>query len=366
MRGGSARDAIVVSPRMSAYSEASKAVYRVFEDMSPLVEGLSIDEAFLDVRGHAAHRRHAGRDRRAAARASARAGRTADHGRGGAHEVPRQGRERRRQARRPARRPARARARASCTRSPVERLWGVGPVTARQAARAKASRPSAQVAALTETVLVSLLGRAAGRQLHALAHNRDPRRVQSRRRRGSIGSQRALGRVAEDARGGRRRARRARRARDAPPARRATASAAPSCSASASATSRVRRAPTRCRSRPRTRTRSSRRPRALLVAGDAADRAARADARRDRRREPRGRRAPSSSRCRSNARSLEALDAALDEVRERFGSSAITRAVLLGRDPGLDHAAASRLTPGVAQSVSSSWLPRNRANEGGV
>src|SRR5215217_8602830 len=44
-------DAIVVSPRMSAYSEASKAVYRVFEDTTPLVEGLSIDEAFLDVHG---------------------------------------------------------------------------------------------------------------------------------------------------------------------------------------------------------------------------------------------------------------------------------------------------------------------------
>src|SRR5215475_16100413 len=43
--------AIVVRPRMSAYSEASKAVYRVFEDMAPVVEGLSIDEAFLDVRG---------------------------------------------------------------------------------------------------------------------------------------------------------------------------------------------------------------------------------------------------------------------------------------------------------------------------
>src|SRR5882757_2822976 len=43
--------AIVVPPRMSAYSEASKAVFRVFEDTSPLVEGLSIDEAFLDVRG---------------------------------------------------------------------------------------------------------------------------------------------------------------------------------------------------------------------------------------------------------------------------------------------------------------------------
>src|SRR5213082_3446705 len=43
--------AIVVPPRMSAYAEASKAVFRVFDDMSPLVEGLSIDEAFLDVRG---------------------------------------------------------------------------------------------------------------------------------------------------------------------------------------------------------------------------------------------------------------------------------------------------------------------------
>jgi DNA polymerase-4 len=39
-----------------------------------------------------------------------------------------------------------------------------------------------------------MLGRASGRQLHALAHNRDPRRVQTRRRRGSIGSQRARGR----------------------------------------------------------------------------------------------------------------------------------------------------------------------------
>src|ERR1044072_1853821 len=43
--------AIVVEPRMSAYSEASKDVYRVFEDISPRVEGLSIDEAFLAVRG---------------------------------------------------------------------------------------------------------------------------------------------------------------------------------------------------------------------------------------------------------------------------------------------------------------------------
>src|SRR5438067_4795824 len=43
--------AVVVEPRMSAYSDASKAVFRVFGDTTPLVEPLSIDEAFLDVGG---------------------------------------------------------------------------------------------------------------------------------------------------------------------------------------------------------------------------------------------------------------------------------------------------------------------------
>jgi DNA polymerase-4 len=52
----------------------------------------------------------------------------------------------------------------------------------------------AEVAALEEPVLVSMLGRASGRHLHALAHNHDPRPVTLRRRRRSIGSQRALGR----------------------------------------------------------------------------------------------------------------------------------------------------------------------------
>ena len=44
-------DAIVVPPRMSAYSAASKAVFEVFRNTTPMVEGLSIDEAFLDVGG---------------------------------------------------------------------------------------------------------------------------------------------------------------------------------------------------------------------------------------------------------------------------------------------------------------------------
>src|SRR5262249_16464485 len=43
-------EAIVVRPRMAAYTEASKALYELFDDTSPLVQGLSIDEAFLDVR----------------------------------------------------------------------------------------------------------------------------------------------------------------------------------------------------------------------------------------------------------------------------------------------------------------------------
>src|SRR2546428_6215531 len=43
--------AIVVGPRFTAYTEASKKVFDIFEHTTPLVEGLSIDEAFLDVRG---------------------------------------------------------------------------------------------------------------------------------------------------------------------------------------------------------------------------------------------------------------------------------------------------------------------------
>ena len=50
-RGASARRRSSSRPRFSAYLEASRAVFRVFDDISPLVEGLSIDEAFLDVRG---------------------------------------------------------------------------------------------------------------------------------------------------------------------------------------------------------------------------------------------------------------------------------------------------------------------------
>jgi DNA polymerase IV len=76
---------------------------------------------------------------------------------------------------------------------PVERLWGVGPVTAVKL-HDKRITTVGEVAELTEKELVSILGRASGLHLHALAHNRDPRSVQTGVRRRSIGSQRALGR----------------------------------------------------------------------------------------------------------------------------------------------------------------------------
>ena len=184
--------AVVVPPRMSAYSEASKAVFRVFDDTTPLVEGLSIDEAFLDVRGM---ERISGTPAEIAVRLRrevlervglpitvgvARTKFLAKVASGvakpdGLLVVPPDGEL------------------AFLHPLPVERLWGVGQVTARKL-HDRGIRTVGQVAELPEGVLVWMLGRAAGRQLHALAHNRDPRPVRVGRRRGSIGSQRALGR----------------------------------------------------------------------------------------------------------------------------------------------------------------------------
>ena len=184
--------AVVVPPRFSAYSEASKAVYAVFEDMTPSVEGLSIDEAFLDVRGM---KRIAGSPAQIAARLRRRVreevglpitvgiARTkflAKVASGvakpdGLLVVPPEGEL------------------AFLHPLPVERLWGVGPATAAKLHRLGITTVG-EVAQLAETALIRMLGRASGRHLHALAHNRDPRPVQPRRRRRSIGSQRALGR----------------------------------------------------------------------------------------------------------------------------------------------------------------------------
>ena len=187
-------DALVVPPRMHAYSEASKAVFRVFEDATPLVEALSIDEAFLDVRGM---ERSAGSPLELAAKLRrdvrervglpitvgvARTKFLAKVASGVAKPdglllVPPD------------------RELAFLHPLPIERLWGVGPKTAEKL-HALGILTVRQVAELEEAVLVSILGRASGRHVHALAHNLDPRPVERRRRRRSIGSQRARGRHA--------------------------------------------------------------------------------------------------------------------------------------------------------------------------
>ncbi|OLF17967.1 DNA polymerase IV [Actinophytocola xanthii] len=184
--------AIVVPPRMSAYSAASKAVFEVFRDTTPLVEGISIDEAFLEVGGL---RKIAGTPEEIAARLRAevleRVGLPITVG--------------------VARTKFLAKVASGVAKPdgllvvppdgeleflhplPVERLWGVGRVTAEKL-HARGITTVGQVAALAESTLVGMLGRASGRHLHALAHNVDPRRVRVGQRRRSIGAQRALGR----------------------------------------------------------------------------------------------------------------------------------------------------------------------------
>jgi DNA polymerase IV len=196
MGGGLARrlcpHAAVVKPRMEAYTEASRAVFEVFDQTTPLVEGISIDEAFLDVRGM---RRIAGAPVDIAARlrreVREKVGLPVTVGIAttkhlakvasavakpdGLLEVPAGGEV------------------AFLHPLPVERLWGVGPVTAGKL-HSHDIHTVGQVARLSEPALVSLLGRAAGRHIHALAQNRDPRLVRVGVRRRSIGGQRALGR----------------------------------------------------------------------------------------------------------------------------------------------------------------------------
>lgn len=184
-------DAVVVKPRFEAYTAASRAVFAIFDDTTPLVEPVSIDEAFLDVGGLG---RIAGGPVDIAARLRDRvrdevglaitvgiartkflakvASRTAKPD--GLLEVP------------PLHeldflRPL-----------PVERLWGVGPKTA-ATLHGRGLRTVADVADVGEPGLVAMLGLAVGRQLNALASNTDPRPVQIQRRRGSIGSQHATG-----------------------------------------------------------------------------------------------------------------------------------------------------------------------------
>lgn len=186
-------DAIVVPPRFEAYVAASKAVFEIFRDTTPLVRALSIDEAFLDVSGLRRLRGPAlpiARELRR--RVQAETGLPISVGLArtpylakvastlakpdGLLVVPRDGELQFLHA------------------LPVERLWGVGDVTAEKLHAARL-RTVADVALLSPAELSAIVGRAAGHHLHALAHGRDARKVESAPSRRSIGAQHALGRA---------------------------------------------------------------------------------------------------------------------------------------------------------------------------
>ena len=182
--------AIVVEPRMSAYSEASRAVFDVFDDTTPLVEGLSIDEAFLEVGGltrvsgtpvEIATQLRCDVVERVGLPISVGVARTKFLAKvasavakpDGLLVVPPDGEL------------------DFLHPLPVERLWGVGWVTARKL-HDRGITTVGDVARLHEVVLVSMLGRASGRHLHALAHNRDPRPVHSQNPLAANGPERSI------------------------------------------------------------------------------------------------------------------------------------------------------------------------------
>ncbi|MFE0756739.1 DNA polymerase IV [Inquilinus sp. NPDC058860] len=76
---------------------------------------------------------------------------------------------------------------------PVELMWGVGPVSKARLAESGV-HTIGQLAEMPGWSLERLLGRAAGEKLSALAWNRDPRAIETRRRSHSAGAQSALGR----------------------------------------------------------------------------------------------------------------------------------------------------------------------------
>jgi len=338
MGGGQARrlcpQVIVVPPRMRAYTEASRAVFEVFRDTTPLVEPVSVDEAFLDVGGLG---RVSGTPVQIGTRLRERVrvdvglpitvgiARTKFLAKVASQEAKPDGLllvEPDREL-------------AFLHPLPVRRLWGVGAKTADKL-RVHGIHTVADVAELSATSLGAMVGPAMGRQLYALAHNIDRRAVATGVRRRSVGAQRALGRAGNtmsaseiDAvvvnlvdritrrmraagRTGRTVVLRLRfddfgRATRSHTLARATASTEAVLSAArglmAEATPLIAE-------------------RGLTLVGFAV-----------------------SNIDRDGAAQLElpfdagdpiALDAAVDEVRQRFGNAAVTRGVLLGRDPGLE------------------------------
>jgi DNA polymerase-4 len=190
-------EAVVVPPRMAAYTEASRRVYEIFEATSPLVEGLSIDEAFLDVRGlehisgsPAETARKLRREvfEKVGLKISVGVARTKFLAKVASGESKPDGLlvvEPDEEA-------------AFLHPLPIERLWGVGKVTSAKL-HAMAIRTVGDIARCPESRLVAAIGPSSGRRLLDLANNRDPREVAPRAPRRSIGAQSAFPRSSRSA-----------------------------------------------------------------------------------------------------------------------------------------------------------------------
>ena len=201
-RGGKARELcpelIFVGGHFKDYQRLGDAAIEVLGDFTPLVERISIDEAFADVAGLHASLRPAGGDR---AKRSARACATSSGCRSrSAWRAPSTWR----------RSPRRWRSPTGCSSSiprtelaflhdlPVELMWGVGPATKARLAETGVAHHRAAGGTLRRARSQRLLGRAVGEKLAALAWNRDPREIRTHRRAHSAGAQSALGRKPAD------------------------------------------------------------------------------------------------------------------------------------------------------------------------
>jgi DNA polymerase-4 len=324
-------DAIVVAPRPAAYTEASRAVFEVFDDTTPYVEALSIDEAFLDVGGlgrvagtPTAVAAHLRREvlRRVGLPITVGVARTKFLAKVASGVAKPDGLlfvppDRELEFLHPL---------------PVERLWGVGPKTATKL-HERGIHAVGEVARLDARILVGMLGLASGRHIHALAHNVDPRPVQARRRRRSIGSQHALGR--------RPRSHAELEVIAAQLVDRVTRRMRTADRAGRTVVLRLRFGDFSRVTRSHTLERSTAHTATILGAVVALLRATRPLV------EQRGITLVgvtvanlddgfSQLALPFDRRAGSALDAALDGVRDRFGSAAVTRAALLGKDPGVE------------------------------